>query len=96
MEKVNGNVNIVVLDGHTLNPGDLSWDALAALGELELYDRTAPEEVCDRARNAQLVLTNKALLTRKTIEALPELTYIGVTATGCNIVDLEAARARSV
>ena len=96
MEKVNGKVRIVVLDGHTLNPGDLSWDSLAALGDLEVYDRTSHEGICDRARNAQLVLTNKALLTQETIEALSELTYIGVMATGCNVVDLEAARRRSI
>ena len=96
VKKVNGSVSIVVLDGHTLNPGDLSWDSLAALGELKVYDRTSHEELCDRARNAQLVLTNKTLLTRDTIESLSELTYIGVTATGCNVVDLEAARRRSI
>lgn len=96
VEKVNGNVRIVVLDGFALNPGDLSWDLLAALGELKVYDRTSHEKVLDRARNAQLVLTNKTLLTRDTIESLSELTYIGVTATGCNIVDLQAARGRSV
>lgn len=96
MEKVNGSVSIVVLDGHTLNPGDLSWDSLAALGELKVYDRTSHERVLDRARNAQLVLTNKTLLTRDTIESLSELKYIGVMATGCNVVDLEAARRRSI
>jgi len=93
---VSGSMRIVVLDGHTLNPGDLSWDALAALGDLEVYERTAPEDVRNRARNAQIVLTNKALLPRDTIEALPELAYIGVMATGCNVVDLEAARRRSI
>lgn len=93
---MNGSVSIVVLDGHTLNPGDLSWDSLAALGELKVYDRTSHERVLDRARNAQLVLTNKMLLTRDTIESLSELTYIGVMATGCNMVDLEAARRRSI
>jgi len=96
MEKVNGSVSIVVLDGHTLNPGDLSWDSLAALGELKLYDRTSHDKVLDRAHNAQLVLTNKTLLTRDTIESLSELTYIGVMATGCNVVDLEAARRSSI
>lgn len=95
-EKVNSSMNIVVLDGFTLNPGDLSWDSLAALGELKVYDRTPHEKVPDRARNAQLILTNKALITRNVIDSLSELTYIGVTATGCNIVDLEAARRRSI
>jgi len=96
VENVNDNVSIVVLDGHTLNPGDLSWDSLAALGELKVYDRTPHGKVLDRARNAQLILTNKTLLTGDTIESLSELTYIGVMATGCNVVDLQAARRRSV
>ena len=96
VEKVNGNVSIVVLDGFTLNPGDLSWDSLAALGELKVFDRTSHERVFDRAQNSQLVLTNKTLLTGDTIESLSELTYIGVMATGCNVVDLQAARRRSV
>ncbi|MBN2594579.1 MAG: D-2-hydroxyacid dehydrogenase [Sedimentisphaerales bacterium] len=95
-KKINKGVNIVVLDGFTLNPGDLSWEPLAALGELKVYDRTPYEKVPDRARNAQLVITNKALLTGNIIESLPELTYIGVTATGCNVVNIEAARRRSI
>ena len=94
--KVNGNVKIVVLDGFTLNPGDLNWDSLAALGELKVYDRTSNERVFERARNAQIVLTNKTLLTAETIETLSELKYIGVMATGCNVVDVEAARRRSI
>ena len=96
VEKVNGSVSIVVLDGHTLNPGDLSWDSLAALGDLKVYDRTSHEQVRDRARNAQIVLTNKTILTKDTIESLSELKYVGVIATGSNVVDLEAARGRSV
>ena len=95
-EKINSSVNIVVLDGFTLNPGDLSWDSLAALGELKVYDRTPHEKVLKRALNAQLILTNKALLTGDIIDSLSELTYIGVTATGCNVVCLEAARKRSI
>lgn len=94
--KVNGNVKIVVLDGFSLNPGDLSWDSLAALGELKVYDRTSHERVFERARNAQIVLTNKTLLTADTVESLSELTYIGVMATGCNVVDIEAASRRSI
>lgn len=94
--KVNGNVKIVVLDGFTLNPGDLGWDSLAALGELKVYDRTSNERVFERARNAKIVLTNKTLLTAETIETLSELKYIGVIATGCNVVDIEAARRRSI
>jgi len=94
--KVNGNVKIVVLDGFTLNPGDLSWESLTALGELKVYDRTSNERVFERAHNAQIVLTNKTLLTADTLESLSELKYIGVMATGCNVVDIEAARHRSI
>lgn len=93
---MNGSKTIVVLDGFALNPGDLSWEPLAALGELKVYDRTSNEKVLDRARNAQLVLTNKTLLTGDTLESLPELKYIGVMATGCNVVDLQAARRRAI
>ena len=96
VKKVNGSKRIVVLDGFALNPGDLSWKPLAALGELKVYDRTSNEKVLERARNAQLVLTNKTLLMRYTLESLPELKYIGVMATGCNVVDLQAARRRSI
>jgi glycerate dehydrogenase len=87
---------IVVLDGHTLNPGDLSWDALKALGSCEIHDRTAPTEVVDRARNAEIVLTNKTVLTRDQIIALPNLRYIGVLATGYNVVETAAASERQV
>ena len=95
-KKVNGSKRIVVLDGFALNPGDLSWEPLAALGELKVYDRTSPERVLERAQNAQIVLTNKTLLAADAIESLPVLTYVGVMATGCNVVDIEAARRRSV
>jgi glycerate dehydrogenase len=96
VEKVNGSVRIVVLDGHTLNPGDLSWDSLTALGECEVYDRTLPEDVIDRARNAEIVLTNKTVLSRNDIEALAALKYIGVLATGTNVVNLEAASQKDI
>src|SRR5690606_27801331 len=77
---------------HTLNPGDLSWDAIAALGEIELYDRPPPAKVADRIGDARLVLTNKAAIDARTIEQCTDLAYIGATATGTNIVDLKAAR----
>jgi glycerate dehydrogenase len=89
-------MNIVVLDGFTLNPGDLSWDELKVLGPCRIYDRTAPEEIVARCASAGILLTNKAALTRDHILALPELRYIGVTATGTNVVDLEAARSREI
>ena len=84
-------MKIVVLDGYTLNPGDLSWDALAELGGLEIHDRTPPEQVAERCRDAEVIITNKAIVSRETIESLPKLQYIGVTATGVNIVDCKAA-----
>lgn len=89
-------MNIVVLDGYTLNPGDLSWDELKALGPCEIFDRTSPGEVAARAANAEIVITNKAILHRAQIEAMPKLKYIGVTATGYNVVDIEAAKERGI
>ena len=89
-------MKIVVLDGHTLNPGDLSWDALASLGELAVHDRTAPDEVMARAAGAEIVITNKTRLDRERIEALDSLRYIGVLATGYDVVDVRAARERGV
>jgi glycerate dehydrogenase len=89
-------VNIVVLDGFTLNPGDLSWAELQALGSCAIYDRTPPAEVLVRAADAEIVLTNKTELSRDTIDRLPRLQYIGVLATGINVVDIAAARARGI
>jgi glycerate dehydrogenase len=89
-------VRIVVLDGHTLNPGDLDWDALEALGSCEVYDRTPPDQVVSRAQGAQIALTNKTLLSRESIERLPQLNYVGVLATGYNVVDVEAAKERGI
>lgn len=88
--------NIVVLDGYAGNPGDLSWAPLEALGHCTVYDRTAPQQVAERAANAQIVLTNKVVMDRTVIEALPHLKYIGVIATGFNIIDLDAAREHGV
>lgn len=89
-------MKIVVLDGYAANPGDLCWDELKALGECTIYDRTAPQEVLARAKDAEVLLTNKTVLSREHIEALPALKYIGVLATGYNIVDVDAARQRGV
>jgi len=88
--------HLVVLDGFTLNPGDLSWERLMSLGNCSIYDRTEPAEVAVEAAEAELVLTNKAILARPVIEALPKLKYIGVMATGYNVVDLEAAREHAI
>lgn len=89
-------MNICVLDGYAANPGDLSWDELKALGNCTIYDRTSPDEVITRAQGAEVVLTNKTVLTDEHMAALPELKYIGVLATGYNIVDTEAARNRGI
>ncbi|NBV21145.1 MAG: D-2-hydroxyacid dehydrogenase [Proteobacteria bacterium] len=89
-------MKIVVLDGYTLNPGDLSWAALQALGEVALHNRTPPGEVAARCVDAEIVITNKALLPREIITALPQLKFISVTATGYNIVDAVAAKERGV
>lgn len=89
-------MNIVVLDGFTLNPGDLSWDTLKHIGVGTIHDRTPPEFVVERARDAEIVLTNKTILKRETILALPHLRYIGVLATGFNVVDVAAAKERGI
>lgn len=87
---------IVVLDGYAANPGDISWEPWKALGGLTVYDRTAPEEVVARAAGAEMVLTNKVVLSAEVMKQLPDLRYVGVLATGYNVVDLEAARAQGV
>jgi glycerate dehydrogenase len=90
-------MKIVVLDGHTLNPGDLDWAPLKELAHCVcIYPRTAPNEILDRARDAQIVLTNKTSLTAETIAALPQLRYIGLLSTGCNSVDLKAAQEQEI
>jgi glycerate dehydrogenase len=89
-------MKIVVLDGYTLNPGDLSWDELRQFGDVEIHDRMREEDVPWRAAGAQIVLTNKTPLSAATLDCLPELRYIGVTATGYNIVDIEAAHRRRI
>jgi len=90
-------MNIVVLDGYTLHPGDLDWGGLRALGaSFAAYDRTPVEAILERARDAEIVLTNKTPLRAETLERLPKLKYIGVLATGYDCVDVRAAAARSV
>ncbi len=89
-------MKIVVLDGYTVNPGDLSWEALEALGECTVYERTAPEELYTRAAEAEILLTNKVVLSAESLEKLPKLQYIGVLATGYNVVDIEAARKQGI
>ena len=89
-------MNIVVLDGYAANPGDLSWDTMKELGQLTVYDRTPAEEVIARSQEADIVLTNKVVLTADIISKLPHLKYIGVLATGYNVVDTEAARLKGI
>lgn len=89
-------MKITVLDGFTLNPGDLSWEQLENLGELTVYDRTSPEMVVERACGSEIVLTNKVVLDRAILDRLPDLKYIGVLATGYNVVDVEAAREKGI
>jgi glycerate dehydrogenase len=89
-------MKIVVLDGYTENPGDLSWDAFEGLGDLRVYDRTPPERIPERIGDAEAVITNKAAITRRILEACPSVKYIGVLATGYNVVDTGAARERGI
>lgn len=89
-------MKIVILDGYSANPGDLSWQPLEQIGELTVYDRTKPEETILRAKDAEIVLTNKVLIKRPEIEQLPKLKYIGVLATGYNVVDVEAAHEHGI
>ena len=89
-------MKIVVLDGFAANPGDISWEGMQALGQLTVYDRTAPQEVIHRCDNAAIVLTNKVVLSAAILSQLPHLKYIGVLATGYNVVDIAAARERGI
>jgi glycerate dehydrogenase len=89
-------MKIVVLDGFTLNPGDLNWDGLKELGETEIYDRTPAELIVERAKGAEILFTNKTLLGEEIFSQLQDLKYIGVLATGYNVVDIEAAKKRNI
>ncbi len=89
-------MKIVVLDGFALNPGDLSWKGLHELGDCQIYDRTKPEDVFDRIHDAEAIITNKVVINKLLIDRLPVLKYIGVTATGYNVVDIQAAGERKI
>ena len=89
-------MKIVILDGYTENPGDLSWGDLEALGELTVYDRTPKDEILSRIGNAEIIITNKTPLTRETINACPGIKYIGILATGYNVVDIDAAKEKGI
>ena len=85
-------MNIVVLDGYTLNPGDLTWEGLEKLGDLTVYDRTPEDKIRERIKDAEIIFTNKTPLTKETLEEESKLKYIGVLATGYNVVDVDAAK----
>ena len=89
-------MKIVVLDGYTANPGDLSWKNLEALGALTVYERTQPTETVARAADAEIVLTNKVIVSKEVMAQLPKLKYIGVLATGYNVVDIQEAHERGI
>ena len=89
-------MKIVVLDGYTENPGDLSWDGLRALGELTVYDRTRPEEAASRIQDAEIIVTNKVPVTRALLDQCTGIRYVSVLATGYNVVDLKAASERDI
>lgn len=89
-------MKIVVLDGYCLNPGDLSWKEMESLGDLKVYDRTSPAEFLERSEGAEVLITNKTLISADDMEALPQLKYIGVLATGYNVVDVEAAKKKGI
>ena len=89
-------MKIVILDGYTENPGDLSWDALGELGELTVYDRTDEADIVSRIGDAELVITNKTPISADTLEKCPSIRYIGVLATGYNVVDVETAKAKGI
>ena len=89
-------MKIVILDAFTSNPGDLSWGTIEELGELTVYERTTPEEVLERCNGSEIIFTNKVILNSETIEQLPELKYIGVLATGTNVVDLNFAKEKGI
>ena len=89
-------MKIVVLDGFTLNPGDLSWEGLEQFGAVEVHDRTPADRILERAKDAACIFTNKAPLTEETLNQLPALRFIGVLATGYNVIDIGAAKKRGI
>lgn len=89
-------MQIVVIDGYTLNPGDLSWSSVEALGSVKIYDRTGKEDIVERCKTADIVLTNKVPFKRETLLQLPALKYIGVLATGYDIIDIETCRQQNI
>ncbi|MBQ7596566.1 MAG: D-2-hydroxyacid dehydrogenase, partial [Clostridia bacterium] len=89
-------MNIVILDAYTSNPGDLSWERFEKLGNFTAYDYTAPHQTAERMKDAEIVITNKTVISKEIIESSPKLRYIGVLATGYNVIDVEAAKKRNI
>ena len=89
-------MKIVILDGYTLNPGDLSWEGFEKLGDVTCYDRTEPQDIVSRIADAEAVITNKTPLTKETFDACPSIKYVGVLATGYNVVDVAAAKEKGI
>ena len=89
-------MKIVILDGICVNPGDLSWEDMSKLGEVTIYERTAPQQVVERCVGAEAVITNKVMITDEVMAALPQLKYVGILATGYNVVDIDAAHRRGI
>lgn len=89
-------MKIVNLDGYTTNPGDLSWDWLGKYGEYKVYDRTAPEQIEERAKDADILIINKSIITAQMLEKLPNLKFVGLQSTGYNVIDCKAARERNI
>src|SRR3982750_3181726 len=89
-------MKIVILDGYTLNPGDLTWDGLKSLGDVVIHDRTPPDKVLERASGAEIIFTNKTPVGEDVLNELPNLKFIGVLATGYNIVNTDVAKAKGI
>jgi glycerate dehydrogenase len=89
-------MKIVVLDGYTENPGDLSWDSLKKFGELKVYDRTPSDKIIERISDAEVIYTNKTPISRATLDACPNIKFIGVLATGYNVIDCVAAKEKGI
>ncbi len=93
---MDNKIKLTILDSHALNPGDLSWDDFNDYADVSVYERTSPEELVNRAKDSDAIFINKVVISEETIEQLPKLKYIGVCATGYNVVDIEACRKRNI
>ncbi|MBL6990375.1 MAG: D-2-hydroxyacid dehydrogenase [Bacteriovoracaceae bacterium] len=89
-------MKIVILDGHTVNPGDLDWKPLEKIGDVAVYPRTSSDQVLERSMDAEIIITSKVIIDKDIINKLPKLRYVGVIATGFNVVDIEAARQKNI